>query len=166
MGDRFTAAELAQLASGDVTRFESFSVTIETDSLGAATDITDRVLSRGKLKTRLCNKHPRDQGSLLVPVFTLVCDNTDGYFNAASSDGPYQVDDDEKNAIIVLTMKLTTSVITVEDFTGDVDRPTRNDDGTVSLEVFHPYQRAARRVWQREDRLEQQASTTFAVDLD
>lgn len=114
-------------------------------------DYSSRIISAGKVKWKLANRHPKRTGSISIPILSMRLDNTDGLFTIGNADGPWQTDEERRASVIVATVTICSPAKVVNSFTGSADEPFYDDAGEVELGIVHPLKMAEDRVWQRED---------------
>lgn len=151
MADALTAAQLTAY-SGRVLRPKVYrAATIDNDSISAA-DISSRIKSWGSVKYEVYNRHPSDRGDLVLPVLSLIADNSDGYFDRGGAVFPNGVADFASTIAVVTIWIAVPATHLVLNFSGRVREPEYTERGEIELIVEHALTDLHKRKWVRADR--------------
>lgn len=165
MADKLSAEEFA-LTGGLLPRARwSKRLYIDNASI-AETEITDRVISWGTMKTAAMRTTPKISGKILLPALSVRVHNFDGRLSIGAATGYFPAGLADLQATIVrlvITMADTGTVF--REFKGRLLQPDMSNERVAELFIEHGLVTCKTRLWRREDQIGGDTGATCYVTI-
>lgn len=153
MADRLSATELA-LTAGPLPRARVTKRLYVDNASIAETEITDRVLSWGHLKTAVSNRTPKLHGKITLPDLSIRVHNDDGKLDIGAAGGYFPAGlTDLQSTLVRAVFTLADTGKVVREYKGKLLQPDTDNEGVAELFVEHGLVTCKTRPWRREDQI-------------